>query len=96
MSTKIRKSIALAASAAVLAMSLAAAPAEARRGRNAAIALGVLGGLAVGGLLANEYHHPGYYPAYNPGYDNDCYWERRPIYDYWGNLTGYRRARICN
>ena len=97
MSLNFKKTLAMTVAAAALAGSLGAAPAEARNGRNAALALGLLGGAVLGGVIANEYRHPGYYPAYNPGYqDNDCYWERRPIYDYYGNLTGYRRARICN
>jgi hypothetical protein len=92
-----KKTLMASFAAAVLAVSLAAAPAEARNGRNAALAVGVLGALAVGGLLANEYHHPGYYPAYNPGYaESDCYWEKRPVTDYWGNVVGFKRARICN
>ena len=96
MSVNLKKALTLTA-AAVLAASLAAAPAEARNGRKAALALGILGGVAAAAIIANEYHHPAYYPSYNSGYaDSDCYWERRPMYDYWGNLTGYRRARICN
>jgi hypothetical protein len=32
--------------------------------RNTAVALGVLGGLALGGALASPYYYGGYYPAY--------------------------------
>lgn len=102
-----KRSLTAAMTAAVLAAALSAAPAEARNGRNAALAAGVVGGLALGALALGAqrrqsyddgyYHHPAYYPAYNPGYEeSSCYWEKRPIYDYWGNLSGYKRARICN
>lgn len=72
--------------AAVLASSLGAAPAEARNGRKAAIAAGVLGALAIGALAAGA----------AGGYERDCWVERRPVYDYWGNVVRYRGVRVCN
>ena len=70
-SSSLRKTLLTTFTAAVLATSLAAAPAEARNGRNAALAVGVIGGLALGALALGAgrnrgygdddgYHHPAY------------------------------------
>jgi len=88
---------------------LSASPAEAqyrRRGPSGgAIAAGVLGGLAVGALIAGSrpayasgpvyvadpYYSPYAYPAYQPY----CYRTWQPVYDAWGRHVGDRRVRVC-
>ena len=92
---------ALAVGAALLTLSGAVAtsstPAQARDG--GAIAAGVLGGLAVGAIAgsaasnSNGYYRGGYAPA--PAYDGGCYFERRPVYDDYGEVIGHRRVRVC-
>ena len=80
-----------------LGVTLAAssAPAEARWGRNAAF----FGGVAAVGLLgagiAAHAHTPRYYgsPVY---YGGGCWFERRAVYNSWGDFAGYRRIRVCN
>ena len=94
-------------SVALLAGSLvAAAPAaEARDGIGAggAAALGVLGGLAVGGAIASSQN--GYYPgqpvyrAPRPVYVEEdygpvCHFERRRTIDAYGDVF-FRRVRVC-
>jgi predicted lipid-binding transport protein (Tim44 family) len=88
--TTLKKTLAATLSAVVLAGSLAATatPASARYGRNAAFFGGLVGGLAVGALAAG---------AYNGGYyGGDCYFDRRPVYNHWGDMIGYRRIRVCD
>ena len=80
-------------------------PAEARNRRGAAVAAGVVGGLAVGALAAGAasraYAEPA--PAYRvrPAYgvrshyvDEDCYQVRRRYVDQWGR-TIVRRETVC-
>jgi hypothetical protein len=63
--------------------------------RNWAIGAGVLGGLAVGGLIAgNAYGHPGYYAA--PVYEApDCYFVRKRVQT-WDGYVVVRRVRVCD
>jgi hypothetical protein len=56
------------------------------------VAAGVLGGLALGSAAANANRDPYYAAA--PDYD-DCWIERRPIYDEDGEVVGRRRMRVC-
>ena len=99
MTTMLKKTLAVTLSTIVLAGSLAAAsaPAEARNGRNAAFFGGLVGGLAIGALAAGAYnggyYNGGYYAA---DYGGDCYFDRRPAYNHWGDIVGYRRVRVCN
>ncbi|MCC2097856.1 MAG: hypothetical protein KDJ29_13240 [Hyphomicrobiales bacterium] len=64
-----------------------------RRGRRgigagAAIGLGILGlGLAGAAAAANSR------PAYEA---RECWWERRNIYNEYGDYVGRRRVRVCN
>ena len=67
----------------------AAAPAEAgwrhRRGwHGGAVAAGVVGALALGAIAAS---------AAQPVYA--CSIERRPVYNRWGDVVGWRRVRVC-
>lgn len=89
MKVSIRKTITSTLAVAILASSLAVVPAEARNGRKAAAIAGVLGALALGALAVGA-ANGGY------GYGDDCWVERRPVYDDWGNVRFYRRVRICN
>jgi hypothetical protein len=51
----------------------------------AAIGLGVLGAAAIAAGAAQSQ------PVYR-----ECWVERRPVSDQWGNFAGYRRVRVCN
>lgn len=98
--------IAAASVAAMLAVS--AAPAQAKNGRNAAliggIAVGLIGALATRNAHAGHggYDHGGgYIPVDQGGYTpvsgyGECWNERRPVYNAWGELRGFRFTRICN
>ena len=104
-----KKAILAIAAAATLAVGTLSAPttADARGGRNAAIGLGILGGVIVGGAIANAYGPryapaPGYvvYDGYGERYPVGCpggYWARRPVaFDAYGNPVRWSRARfIC-
>ncbi|TGD93437.1 hypothetical protein EU555_33240 [Methylobacterium nonmethylotrophicum] len=76
------------------------APAQARDG--GALAAGIIGGLALGGLAAAAASQPHYaYPApaygYRPVYyapPRDCWIQRRRARDEFGNVY-YRRMRVC-
>jgi hypothetical protein len=80
-------------------------PAEARSRRGAAIAAGVVGGLALGAIAAGAARPayaapvaPGYaYPAYGrPAYyGGDCYEVRRRYVDDWGRRF-YRHETVCH
>ena len=62
-------------------------PAEARSRRGAAIAAGVVGGLALGAIAAGAARPAYAYPAYGrPAYygGDDCYQVRRRYVDDWG------------
>ncbi len=50
----------------------------------AAIGLGVLGAAIAAGAAANAAPPPA-----------ECWIERQPVYDNWGNFRGYRRVRVC-
>jgi hypothetical protein len=94
--------IAIAAAATVALVSVAAPqPAQARGGR---IAAGVIGGLALGGILGAAaashgpyYYGPGY--AYGPGPvyygPDDCYWTRQRFWDGYRWRLG-RPVQVCD
>jgi hypothetical protein len=64
-----------------------------RRGnRGAAVAAGVVGGLALGALAAGAARPAYAAPAY--GYGGDCYVVRRRFVDDWGR-TFVRRETVC-
>ncbi len=72
--------------------------AEARsRNRGAAIAAGVIGGLALGALAARPAYSSPAYPTYYgaPVYDApSCYTVRRRFVDDWGRVI-IRREEVC-
>src|SRR4051795_10007192 len=88
----------------VAALAVAPTDANAQRRWGPAIGLGILGGIAagaiVGSAIANSYGpayvvQPGYavYPGYYAGAPVGCpggYWARRPVYDPYGNVVGWR------
>ncbi|WP_375463525.1 hypothetical protein [uncultured Methylobacterium sp.] len=96
----------LIATALVAGGLVAATPAAQARdgiGPGGAAALGVLGGLAVGGAIASSQN--GYYPgqpvyrAPRPVYVEDddgpvCHFERRRYVDPYGDVV-FRRIRVC-
>ena len=95
---------ALIALAAIAVATLATpTPADARC-RGCAVGAGIIGGLAVGAIIANSYPRsyavqPGYdpYPGYAVAPAYSCpggYWARRPVRDQWGNVVGYGRPRF--
>jgi hypothetical protein len=56
-------------------------------------AVGVIGGLAAGAIIANSYAPP---VAYGPADAYPaCALERQPLYDRFGGFVGYRRVRVC-
>ncbi|HUO53339.1 MAG TPA: hypothetical protein VMU18_01260 [Rhodoblastus sp.] len=57
----------------------------------AAAAAGLIGGMALGAAAANAAQPHYYYGA--PA--AECWFERRPVYDSWGNYIGRRRIRVC-
>ena len=94
MTTIFTKTLAAAMTTAVIAGSLAATPASAKYGQNAAffggLAIGALAGGAFSGGYGGGYYNSGY------GYGGDCYFDRRPVYNHWGDIVGYRRIRVCD
>lgn len=64
--------------------------------RGGAVAAGVIGGLALGSIAARAAQPHYYEPAYTsePDYGG-CFYEKRPVYDAWGNYTGNRAMRVC-
>lgn len=97
--------LAIAAATTIAVGTLSApAPAEARC-VGCAVGLGVLGGVIIGGAIANSQPHyapaPGYvvYEGYGAPYPIACpggYWARRPMHDRWGNFVGWSRPRfVC-
>lgn len=66
----------------------------------AAVAAGIGGfalGALTGGALAQPGPPPGYYGAPPPVYVDapHCWRERRPVFDEYGEVIGYRPQRVC-
>ena len=49
----------------------------------------LVGGLAAGALLG------GVIAANSAPYYGSCYLARRPVFNRWGDVVGYRRTRVC-
>lgn len=96
-----QKAIATGLAAASLCAFVAAGstPAAAawRGGWGAPVAAGVIAGAAVGALAAGAVApYPYYYGppvAYAPA--PACWFQRQPVFDYYGRVVGYRRVRVC-
>jgi hypothetical protein len=91
-------SSALTVTALVTSFSLVqVAPAAAENGRNAALFGGLAAGAIVGGAIAAGARAPVYAaPPLPPPVYVDCGYERRPVFDRWGNFAGYHYIRICD
>lgn len=61
-----------------------------RRYNGGAVAAGVVGGLALGALAAGAVAAPA------PVYGGECWIQRQPVTDSWGNVLYYQRVRVCN
>jgi hypothetical protein len=92
--------VAAATIAGTLAMSATDASAQWRRGWGwgPGIAAGVLGGIALGAIIATRPRgyvvYEGYaQPVHGPG----CYWASQPVYDYRGRVVGYtgQPVQVC-
>jgi hypothetical protein len=102
----------VAAGAIVTALVAAADPAQAshRRGHSAAVAAGIVGGIAAGAIIAGSarpgYGYSGYAPApgyvvydsYHAPYPVSCpggYWSRKPVaYDAYGRPVAWSKPRF--
>ena len=71
-------------------LALSAAPAEAKFGRKGAF-FGGLAAAVVGGALIAGTSRSHARPVYS-----DCWTEKRPRYNRWGDFRGYRYIRVCN
>jgi hypothetical protein len=70
-------------------VALSSAPAQAKFGRNGAFIGGVAAALIGGAILSHA--HRSHYRGYS-----DCWTEKRPRYNRWGDFRGYRYIRVCN
>jgi len=91
MTLSLKKTVFGAVAATLLAASLSA-PASANDGAavGAGIAAGLLGGAMIGAAAANADRGPVVYED-----APECWMERRPMYDEFGNYIGRRRVRVC-
>jgi uncharacterized membrane protein YfcA len=79
--------IALAAATMIVTSSVAEAQHYRRAHRGGSVVPWIAGGAALGILgagIAGSYYY------------NSCYWERRPVYNRWGDFVGYRDVRVCD
>ena len=71
-------------------IAVSAGTAEAKFGRKGALLGGIAAGLVGAAILGSAAHaHGG--PVYG-----DCWTEKRPVYNRWGDFRGYRYIRVCN
>ncbi|WP_457795535.1 hypothetical protein [Methylocystis sp. S23] len=90
MSRKIATAILVAGlSSATIVSTTAPAAAWVSDGAAAAIGMGAfaVGAMAAGGMGGYSEHHVIYH---------DCYPSRRPVYNHWGDVVGFRRVRVCD
>ncbi len=98
---------ALVAAAAIAAASAAAPTTAEARCVGCAVGAGVVGGLLAGAIIGSAVANsrpayvapgPGYvaYPAYAAALPGpNCYWTRMPVYDYYGNVVGWRGRPVA-
>ena len=84
---------ALAALSVSAALAMSAGSAEARWGRNAAFFGGAAAGLVGAAIIANHAYAA---PVYAAPVVSDCWNEKRPVYNRFGDFKGYRYIRVCN
>jgi hypothetical protein len=98
------KRIVSALVAAVMLTSVAGEAAVAAEGRNAALFGGLAAGAIIGGALMSTARPGPVYAAPPPPprpvyvYEEPepvCHRERRPLFDEWGNVAGFRTVRVC-
>lgn len=96
------KRIASAALAAVMFVGIAGDAAHAAEGRNAALFGGLAAGALLGGAIAGATRPGPVYAAPPPPpvyvYEEPepiCHRERRPLFDEYGNVAGFRTVRVC-
>ncbi|QGM96517.1 hypothetical protein [Methylocystis parvus] len=87
---KIAATTILVASLSSVAIVSTTAPAAAWVSDGAAAAIGV-GAFAVGAMAAG-----GMGGGYGRHYYHDCYMSRRPVYNPWGDVVGFRRVSVCD
>jgi len=89
---KIASTTILVASLSSAAIVSTTAPASAWVSDGAAAAIG-MGAFAVGAMAANGggYGYTQHHVIYH-----DCYSARRPVYNHWGDVVGFRRMRVCD
>jgi hypothetical protein len=105
-----KKTLTASLAAATIAVTLAASAttASAQRGVAAGVAAGLVGGLIIGSAIANSpaYGGPAIVVAPAPGFvvysgyhaalpGPRCYWTRRPVYDGFGNVVGWRGRPVA-
>jgi hypothetical protein len=96
-----KKTLTALLAAATMAVALAGSATDASaqfRRWGPAVGLGVIGGFAIGSILASR--PPGYvvYRGYNaPLYAPGCYWAAQPLYDPYGRFVGYsgQPIQVC-
>ena len=90
-----KKTMMALAAAGTLALTAVAAP-QAAEARGGGVALGVIGGLAAGAIIAGAAANsaPAYYggPAYYAP-QPACYWQRQRVWD--GYAWRIRRVQVC-
>lgn len=67
--------------------------AEARGGRNAAIAAGAVGAIALGAAAAAAANNRGPDRVYVEERESDCYWQRQRVWDGYGYRV--QRVQVC-
>ncbi|MGE0563551.1 MAG: hypothetical protein AB7O50_03465 [Pseudolabrys sp.] len=96
------KTLTALAAASTIALAAVATPQQAEaRGRGGAVAAGVIGGIALGAIIASQarggYHYGGG-PAYYGGpvyyHQPRCWWQRQRVYDGYG-YWHVRKIRVC-
>jgi hypothetical protein len=86
------KTLTALVAAATLAGSLAGSATTASAQRGGFLPGLIIGGI-VGGAIVGATQPRGYvvYPGYGaPLSGPSCYWTRQPVYDYYGNIVGWR------
>jgi hypothetical protein len=104
-----KKTLTAAMAAAAMAVSIAALPTTAdARCYGCGVGAGLLGGFVAGAIVGSAIANsqPAYVVAPAPGYvaygaygaplpGPGCYWTRRPVYDAYGNVIGWRGRPVA-
>jgi hypothetical protein len=104
-----KKTLTAFVAAAALTAATAATPTPAdARCYGCGVGAGLVGGLVAGAIIGSAVasSRPAYVVAPGPGYvaypgyaaalpGPDCYWTRRPVYDAYGNVVGWRGRPVA-